>query len=130
MAETQTLPTVYTKPDLSVTVTEQLGQSVKAVIESRSFAMIAGVAICEALQWIKVADYVPGHWENYYWYEDGQRNLYRYYVPEQPRRMLLSQALSTTLETAVIATSVIGSISGDSTGLSSLLSTLFTVFKK
>lgn len=127
----ETLPAVYSKPDLPVAVTEQLGQSVKALIESTPLSMITGVVACELLQWVKVADAVPAHREIHYYRGDDGRLYGEYiWIEAQPRRMLLSQALSTTMETAIIASTVLKSVSDAGAGIAPLLTTLFNLFKK
>lgn len=136
MAEVATLPTVYEKPDLPVTLAREVGQILRTLIESPHLSMVSAVALCELLQWVKISDYVPGHWENYLYQPPGGWQVYpgTRWVPEQPRRMLLSQELSTTLETAIISSTVIKSVAGDAGpaggGISGLLSQIISTIRK
>lgn len=130
MAEVTTLPAVYEKPDLPVTLTREVGQVLRVLIESPHLAMVSAVAICELLQWIKIADAVPAHTEFQHPPPGWVGVPPTIYVPAQPRRMLLSQELSTTLETVIITTSVIKSISGEATGIGGILTAIAGLFRK
>lgn len=115
----ETLPAVYSSPPSTQTVAVEKGLDLaKAVLTNDLFSMVGAVATCEILQNIMLKEFVPGHWEHIIT-PDG--HAYWRYIPEQPRQMLISQPLSTTLETAIIASTILKSVSTDVGGLGGVL---------
>lgn len=115
----ETLPTIYSSPPSTESIAVEKGLDLaKAILTNDLFSMVGAVATCELLQNIMIREYVPGHMERIIT-PDG--HAYWRYIPEQPRQMLLSQVLSTTMETAVIASTVLKSITADIGGLGTIL---------
>lgn len=115
----ETLPTVYANPPSTESIAVEKGFDLaKSVLTNDLFSMVGAVATCEILQNIMLREYVPGHMEHVI-SPDG--HAYWRYIPEQPRQMLLSQPLSTTLETAIVASTILKSVSTDVGGLSGVL---------
>jgi len=114
-----TLPVVYSQPPDTATVAVDKGFDVlKSLVTSDVFAMVGGVSLCELLQNIMLRDYYPAHSE-VIMLPDGTR-FYKY-IPEQPRQMLLSQPLSTTMETVIIGATVLKAVAGDAGGIATVL---------
>lgn len=104
------------KKDVATSAVEGSLDVLKTIISDTNLSMVATVALCELLQWVKVADYVPGHWETYKVPLGSGYTWENVWVEAQPRRMLLSQPLSTTMETAIIGSVVLKSLNSGVAG--------------